>query len=135
MKKLLHLIVVAIIILNSSCETDHTNKKVFLNLSSYTLQVNYLNRHYLEELKDVIHPKDSVVIDYRWDFGCYKTEENLPPCVVQEEDSIKIYVPADSTLVFTGNLRDETRWYSDFYAGNSSNQVCTFIFVNEDFEH
>lgn len=134
MKKFLHLIVVAVIILNSSCETNHTNKKVFLNLSSYTLQVDNLNRHYLEELKDVIHPKDSVVIDYRWDFGCYKTEENLPPCVPQEEDSIKIYVPADSTLVFTGNLGDETRWYSDFNAGNSSKQVCTFVFVNDDFE-
>ena len=135
MKKLLHLIVLVIIILHNSCETDHINKKVFLNLSSHTLQVNNLNRHYLEELKDVIHPKDSVVIDYRWDFGCYKTEENLPPCVLQKEDSIKIYVPADSTLVFIGNLGDETRWYSDFYAGNSSNQVCTFVFVNEDFEH
>tara|TARA_B110000977_G_scaffold168253_1_gene217342 strand:+ start:143 stop:547 length:405 start_codon:yes stop_codon:yes gene_type:complete len=134
MKEVLFLYLVCSIFFQSSCETDHTNQKLFLNLSEYTLKITDLDRHYLENFEKVLLPQDSIIIDYRWSFGCATEEDNLPPCTLLEADSISAFIPGDSTLQFIGNFSDENRWYSDFIPGKSSNQIFTFTFVNDDFE-
>jgi hypothetical protein len=123
-----------IIIFQSSCETDHTNQKIFLNLSEYTLKITDLDKHYLENFEKELLPQDSVIIDYRWSFGCATEEANLPPCTLLEADSISVFVPGDSTLHFIGDFTDENLWFSEFTQGRSSKHVCTFTFINSYFE-
>ena len=132
MRTLAILIIGACTLFYSSCETDHTSQKYLLNLSDHTLNINYFDTYYYEQMSSEILPQDSLLITDIW-FRGSQEEQNLPSCILYVEDSVSVFNISDSTLHFTGDLTNENRWQSQFTAGASSRQVCTFAFVNNDF--
>ena len=132
MRTLVILIIGACTLFSSSCETDHTSQKYLLNLSDHTLEINYFDTYYYEQISSELLPQDSLLITDMWHRGS-REEQNLPSCILFEEDSVSVFNTSDSTLNFTGDFTNENRWQSQFTSGASSRQVCTFAFVNNDF--
>ena len=131
MRTLAILIIGACTLFSSSCETDHTSMKYLLNLSDDTLNISYFDSYYYEQVTSEILPQNSLLITEIWTRGCQ--EGNLSSCILYVEDSVSVLNTSDSTLHFTGDFTNENRWQSQFTAGASSRQVCTFAFVNNDF--
>ena len=132
MKKLATFIIGFCILQSFSCETDHYSEKYLLNLSDHTIKVDYLESYYYEVSTVELLPEDSVLIHQSSYWGS-KEEQNLSSCIILESDSVSVANISDSTLYFTGDFTDENRWHSEFTAGRSSSQTCTFAFVNNDF--
>jgi len=132
MKKLATFVITSCILLCFSCETDHTSQKYLLNLSEHTLNINHFDTYYYEQISSELLPQDSLLITDIW-FRGSQEEHNLPSCILYVEDSVSVFNISDSTLHFTGDFTNENRWQSQFTAGASSRQVCTFAFVNNDF--
>jgi len=132
MKKLATFVITSCTLFSSSCETDHTSMKYLLNLSDDTLNISYFDSYYYEQVTSEILPQNSLLITEIWTRGCQE-EGNLSSCILYVEDSVSVLNTSDSTLHFTGDFTNENRWQSQFTAGASSRQVCTFAFVNNDF--
>ena len=132
MKKLATFIIGTCILLSFSCETDHFSEKYLLNLSEHTLQISRTNTDYFSIDTWELPPLDSVLIHSTSQWGS-RDELNLHSCVIQETDSVSVLNVSDSTLIFSGDFANEERWHSEFTAGRSSSQTCTFAFVNNDF--
>ena len=117
--------------LMSSCETDHTSRKLVMNQSDYPLRLTYNNYCCDSDSVLLVNPQESIYIQYFTKRGSRPADGPVIPCAIQEYDTINVSL--DSAFTFTGNFRDELRWHSQFEPGRSSVQTCTFTIVNEDF--
>lgn len=119
-----------IILFHSSCETDHSYKRVLVNHSSYDLYVQY-NHHYLEvDSNYLMSINDSLVLSEWWKLGAHQFPDS---CVIFDTDTIWVQANTPLPIVFTGDFRDESSWESTFIIDGSSKQVCAFVFEDDNF--
>lgn len=119
-----------IILFHTSCETDHSYKRVLVNHSSHDLYIQY-NNHYLGgDSSYFMSINDSMVLSEWWKLGAYQFPDS---CVIFDTDTIWVQANTSLPIVFIGDFRDESSWETTFVMDRSSKQVCAFVFEDDNF--
>ena len=112
------------------CETDHTTRKLIVNNSSHTFQLDY-NNYWPTDSILTFYPEDYKYIVETQKLGNHPKELPYPPCSMHSDDTLTVLI---DDYTFIGNFKDEYRWDENTSGTRATIQQCTFIITDNDFQ-
>ena len=112
------------------CETDHTTRKLIVNNSSYTFQLDYNNYWPTDSILN-FYPGDYKYILETHKLGNHPSKLPYPPCSMHSDDTITVLI---ANYTFIGDFKDEYRWDENTSGKRSTIQQCSFTITDDDFQ-
>ncbi len=128
MQKLLILLVIFISLYG--CETDHTTRKLLVNNSSHTFQLDYNNFWAKDSILN-FSPGDYKYILNTWKLGNHPKDLPYPPCSMHSDDTLIVII---NNYNFIGDFKDEYRWDETTSGKRSTIHECSFTITDNDFQ-
>ena len=123
-------LLLAIIFLFYNCETTHSSRKLILNDSMHTFQLEY-NNYWGTDSIFIFQPGEHIYIINTQKLGNHPDELPYPPCSIGFEDTLNVIL---NNYTFVGDFKDEYRWEESLGGDRHTVHECRFTIIDNDFQ-